>query len=136
MPSHDALYSSEPQVSSGELGGEEWIKDAGYRCLLHPGAGVADFESDVDSGGRALAGRDAQIISALMAQRRGDGNGAMLLRGNGLRGVYGQVHDQLLQLTGVGVNEGQSLSEVKPQLNVLGNGCMNEAADSFVSSER
>src|SRR4051794_22415846 len=99
MTAHDSRNRREAQAATGEFRGEERIENTRLRRLVHAAAVIAHFEADVVAGRKIVA--PAGIIDTAKAGADDHRAGPIA---NRLGGVDYQVHDDLLDLAGIGLD--------------------------------
>src|ERR1700676_1934031 len=106
---HDAEDDGKAKASAdaGGLGSEEWVEYARLNALRNSGTIIADFQE------HALF-RDALGLYT-------DGAACSLLL-DGLTGVADKIHEHLLELPGVAVNEREHGLEINLHSNIVGGG--------------
>jgi hypothetical protein len=115
----DAVDGGQAQARAlaHRLGGEERVEDLAH----HVGRDAGAVVRDLDEGGVALGGREAQADGFVAGQAGGADahDAAALCRTHGVAGVDGQVHDRRLELALVGPHPRQVAAVVGDQLDVF-----------------
>ena len=112
----DAVNSRKSQAGAFPLflGGKEGLKDAGLGFLVHAVAGIGDRDHGITSG------LDETVFAEVRAHRNvGALHGKLAAFGHGIFGVDHQVHDDLLELAGVGAGVSGVGGQAGNQLDVF-----------------
>ena len=101
---HDAVNAREPEPGalSGRLRREEGFEEVSLRRLIHPYAGVGHFEQDVKADVCSGMGPDEGFREHAAPHR----DAQRAARRHRVAGVCGEVEQDLLDLDGVGENQG------------------------------
>ena len=99
----DAVGGREPEAGAASriLGREERLEEVALRGLVHADAGVDDRDRDV------RAGRDAQLLGRKRFRELHHAglDGELAAVRHGIAGVHHHVHDDLLEASGVGLDD-------------------------------
>ena len=113
---HDAVHGrqAKPGAFAFFFGGEEGLEDAGLRFLVHAMPGIGNRDHGI------APGLDETVLAEIFA----DGDISALQRklaalGHGIFGIDDQVHDDLLELAGVGAGVTGLGGEPGHQLDVF-----------------
>jgi hypothetical protein len=112
---NDTHHRSQSQAASGELGSEERIEDARPGRLVHADAGVLHLQNHLELG-------------IGLARQCADGYGAGRLA-DGFSAVDGQVHHDLLDLGGIGLDLGEPRVQLQFQPYTRRKRCANQRND-------
>ncbi len=130
MPPHHAHHRGQTQTPAGELGGEERIENARQRLGVHPATRIAHLKRDVFAGRHAIRRNHlVDITLADLFQARDDPNRFGLPFLDGLGGVDDQIHDELLDLSGIAFDRWHVILQLQPQLDSPGNRSVQQAGD-------
>ena len=112
----DAIDGGEAEAGAFAffLGGEEGFEDAGLSFLVHAVAGIGHGDDGVASGLD-----EATFAEALARRNVGGLDGQLAAFGHGVFGVDDQVHDDLLELTGIGTGVAGVGSKLGNEFDVL-----------------
>src|SRR5262249_212091 len=105
-------------------------EDFGDRGFVHAVAGVVDFEADVFAGGEQVGGgrEHIDVLGIDVLHGGADEQDAIFLA-DAFGAVDDQVHGGLLDLTGSGFDGGKIFGELHAELDVFGDGRLDESAD-------
>jgi hypothetical protein len=127
--SHDSVDRSEPEAAPRELRREERIEHFRDRRLVHPAAGVAHFERNVATGlhvARRGEHRRASDVDIFDPRRHVDGAEVIADR---FGAVDDEVHHDLLNLRGIGLDRGEARAKIEMQPDLLRQGRLDEARE-------
>src|SRR5262249_14529980 len=96
----DSVYRGQAEASAlaGFFGGEERLKNTGENLLAHPTAGVGNCQTNVVA--RMRFGSVLAIVSVEMGTRNFESE--LSAAGHGVARIHNQVHNHLLELSGIG----------------------------------
>ncbi len=83
------------------FGGEERFEDLGAGLGVHADAGIADLERGVGAG----LGPGMSLAEVVVHRSCSDGDGDAAAVGHGVSGVDTEIHQDLLELPGVGADD-------------------------------
>ncbi len=127
MPPHNAQHRRQPQPLARGLGRIEGVEDARQCLLFHAAAVITHLKSDDLPiqrlrPGNALLERLLQLaICQISAHHH-----AARLAPNSFRRVQDQIHDYLLHLRRIALNQRQVLGKLRRQPHVLRNSRLKE----------
>src|SRR3954454_18794292 len=126
---HNAKRRREAKSSAQKLGGEEGLEDATTGLSVHAGAGIGHVDAHVVAGGDGKSfspGPLPPLAEMLGPHPHRQGAGLVSDR---LAAVDHQVHEQLLNLRPVRLDNGAVIGNVEDQSDLLGDRGANEGTD-------
>ncbi len=121
----DAVDGGEPEAGTFAffLGGEERLEDAGLGFAVHTLAGVADGNHDVGS----VLDESIFRTVGLVEGDAGGANADFAAVGHGVFSIDDEIHDDLLELTGIGASATDGGSETGGEFDIFADERAQEA---------
>src|SRR6185295_16567562 len=109
--------------------GEKRIEDLAQRGVIHSHAIIVNVYSDVVAGGDLGGAESSQVLRIDFLRPGKNENRSLAVFGNGFGGVDHQIHDQLLELSNVGVYKRERLLKIQAKRDVFWNRTLDERTD-------
>src|ERR1700674_1744624 len=113
---HDAIHHGKAEASAlSTFGGEERLEDARLGFVVHANAGVADGKHDVVARGE----RRVSTSEVLVEGDVGSLDGELAALRDGIARINGKVHDDLVDLAGIGADRADCGAWNHDQIDIL-----------------